>query len=149
MSLLRSSPVAGSMGIWPEVKSSRPSAIAWLYGPMAAGAAVVCIGFKALSPSPGDLGPSVNRSQASFDQLPFSSSRRLAGRVAAVGRLAPTGVRAEEIDAARSHLIYNRSNHLLDQLLGHRTTAVSVYRCSVSVIISEPEACAIPGNLRG
>src|SRR3712207_3075749 len=37
-----SSPVAGSSGIWPAVKTSPAWTIAWLYGPMAAGASGLC-----------------------------------------------------------------------------------------------------------
>ena len=37
------SPVAGSMGIWPEVNSRFPTDTACEYGPMAAGAFSVCV----------------------------------------------------------------------------------------------------------
>jgi len=39
----RCSPVAGSRGSCPEVKTNCPAAMAWLYGPIAAGAASICI----------------------------------------------------------------------------------------------------------
>ena len=39
-------PVAGSTGICPEAYKKFPTATAWLYGPIAAGAPFVLISFK-------------------------------------------------------------------------------------------------------
>src|SRR5688500_14766551 len=43
-----SSPLAGSAPIWPAVTTSSPLRIAWLYGPMAAGAPLVSTAVRTL-----------------------------------------------------------------------------------------------------
>src|SRR5579862_5393943 len=57
-----SAPVAGSRWIWPEQKSSSPAAIAWLYGPTAAGAALVAMAVRSMDWS--FLGLGVRRRRA-------------------------------------------------------------------------------------